>query len=73
MYMHSPYDPRCNRTPDQISEYISAAEAEGITPEDYVMASEGTYNRDNGHFLCTECYIAVGQPTGGSYMRWVCP
>lgn len=66
-----PFDPKCNRTPDQIREYIDAASVEQMTPDQYVESEEGTYNPENGHFLCTSCYIAVGMPT--SPQGWRCP
>ena len=62
----------CNKPPSQLQEYIDAAERDGYdSPEDYVRAEEGTYNRENGHFLCTECYINAGMPT--SSQGWVAP
>jgi len=55
----------CNKQPHQIPEYIEAALDNDMTPDEYVMAEEGTYNRENGHFLCTSCYIDVGMPSLG--------
>jgi hypothetical protein len=66
-----PYDPECNRYPDEITEYVRASEEEDITPDEYVAQEEGTYNSVNGHFLCTECYIKVGMPTAPN--GWTCP
>jgi hypothetical protein len=37
----------------------------------FVINEEGTYNRENGHFLCTECYIKAGMPS--SPVGWKCP
>ena len=70
------YDPKCQRKPEEIEEYINMAEAEStetekITPSQYVWNEEGTLNRSNGHFLCTSCYIKVGQPS--SSIGWICP
>lgn len=31
---------------------------------DYVRAEDGTYNRENGHFLCDKCYLRAGMPLG---------
>lgn len=61
----------CQKSPADIEEYVDAAESCGVTPEIYVRQEEGTYNEANGHFLCTDCYIAAGMPTspGG----WVTP
>ena len=47
------------------------AEEEGIPVEQYVWENEGTLNRKNGHFLCTQCYINAGMPT--SPQGWTCP
>lgn len=60
---------RCGLTPDQIPEYVAAAQAETemgdpMTPNDYVAEEEGTLNQFTGKFACTECYIAMGQPSG---------
>jgi hypothetical protein len=64
-------DPQCGRTPDQIDVYVSYAEYEGITPDEYVWREEGTLNMENGHFLCDDCYIKAGMPT--SPTGWKCP
>jgi hypothetical protein len=47
----------CGKTPGELPEYIEAAKGEGLTPESYVEQEEGTYNADNGHFLCTDDLI----------------
>lgn len=63
---------RCLKTPDEIPEYVIMAEAEGYaSPTQAVQMDEGTYNRENGHFACTECYIAMGQPS--SPRGWKAP
>jgi hypothetical protein len=55
----------CGRTPDEISEYVTAAEDEGLRhASQFVRRNEGTYNPSNGHFWCTSCYIKHGQPLG---------
>lgn len=41
------------------------------TESEYVRQEEGTYNRENEHFLCDECYIKAGQPSSPS--GWKCP
>lgn len=69
----------CNKTPAEIPEYVDEAaqlslELESQTqwsPDDFVWAEEGTLNRENGHFLCTDCYIKAGMPTGPK--GWVAP
>ena len=52
----------CNRPPEAIQEYVEAGKDEDLTPDQYVWREEGTLNKDNGHFLCTECYIDAGMP-----------
>jgi hypothetical protein len=54
----------CNKHPQSIAEYRRYAEEEDTTAARFVLANEGTLNRANGHFWCTACYIAVGQPLG---------
>lgn len=59
----------CGKSPSELDEYVSAASEEatrvpgGITPDDYCWDEEGTLNRENGHFLCTSCYVAAGMPS----------
>lgn len=65
--MKEQFTPRCiecNRYPDQIEEYAYHNTQSGLEPDDYVKQEEGTYNRSNGHFWCTECYIKIGMPLG---------
>ncbi|MCP9209631.1 hypothetical protein [Streptomyces cucumeris] len=54
----------CNKSPNEIPEYIEGARIEGVSPEEFVAADEGTYNRKNGHFLCTDDYIAREAKSG---------
>jgi hypothetical protein len=53
----------CGKKPSELREYVDMAEEEGMTPDEYVRREEGTYNRENGHFLCTPCYVKAGQPS----------
>lgn len=53
----------CRKHPDEIEEYREMATDSDMTPEEFVRLEEGTYNPDNGHFLCTECYIKAGMPS----------
>ena len=62
---------RCKRSPEKISEYITGAKAEKISPEEYVIENEGTFNPISKHFCCTECYIDVGMPS--SSKGWKAP
>jgi len=55
----------CKLHPDQIDEYVSQfVEFDCSSPEDMVRQEEGTFNPDNGHFWCTNCYIKAGTPLG---------
>jgi hypothetical protein len=55
---------RCHKTPDEIEEYVELAKDEEMTPIEFVIREEGTYNAFlKGKFYCTSCYIEVGQPT----------
>lgn len=67
-------DPRCvgcNKRPIEIEEYVEIAAIEDMSPDDYVRQEEGTYNRENGHFLCTDCYVNAGMPS--SPRGWTAP
>ncbi|WP_020621054.1 hypothetical protein [Paenibacillus daejeonensis] len=56
----------CDKHPDEIEEYIEAAELNDMTPVEYVLEEEGTYNGfEPERFYCTECYIKAGMPLNG--------
>jgi hypothetical protein len=61
----------CNKTPNQIQEYVDMGQVENMDPNQYVWEEEGTLNRTNGHFLCTTCYVAAGMPS--SPTGWKAP
>lgn len=72
----SEYECRCNgckKRPDELAEYIDEAKAMGLTPEQYVRREEGTFNTENGHFLCTSCYVKAGCPTLPGPYGWKAP
>jgi hypothetical protein len=54
----------CGRAPEEIREYKEAAADCEMTPTEYVIKEEGTFNRQTGKFWCTKCYIKIGQPLG---------
>lgn len=55
----------CSKRPADIPEYVSMAALEGLSSaDDFVRQEEGTLNASNGHFWCTDCYIAAGMPLG---------
>lgn len=61
--MNKPICIDCKKNPNDLPEYVELANEEGITPDDFVIREEGTYNKNNGHFTCTTCYIKRGMPT----------
>jgi hypothetical protein len=63
----------CGKTPDELDEYAREflGYPESWTRTDFVRREEGTYNPANGHFACTRCYIAMGQPSTPS--GWKAP
>lgn len=63
----------CNKPASELEEYIEAAREYETTPDKYVAKEEGTYNRENGHFLCTDCYIKAGMPAYKAPNQWICP
>ena len=67
----SPYCIGCHKTATEIDEYKDIAADEGMSPNEYVRSEEGTYNRENGHFLCTDCYVKAGCPS--SPRGWIAP
>lgn len=70
----APYDPECKRYARDMKELDSCIEPDYHSDrEDFVRKEEGTYNQQNGHFLCDTCYIKWGMPTGSNGQRWVCP
>lgn len=54
----------CSKKPNEISEYVDIAAMTGESPNDYVRKHEGTFNQNNQHFYCTDCYIKAGMPLG---------
>lgn len=62
---------RCGRTPGEIGEYIAYAKESDMTPDEFVVAEEGTYNPAHNTFCCTKCYVAIGMPS--SPKGWVAP
>lgn len=66
-----PFCTGCNKRGDEIYEYIDAANEfeEGMDVNCYIREEEGTYNRETGHFLCTDCYVKQGMPSSPS--GWV--
>lgn len=53
----------CRKHPDEIDEYIDAAAEEDMSPVEYVLEEEGTYDKfEKERFYCTSCYIKAGMP-----------
>lgn len=71
-----PYDPMCERFARDMAELDMWTERKPRVPKKlariaYIVEEEGTYNPENGHFLCDDCYINAGQPS--SINGWRCP
>lgn len=82
--MHpKPFCTSCKRHPADIPGYTAEATNyyDALPPISVVLGAEtiedayaredGTYNPENGHFLCNECYVKAGMPT--SPQGWVAP
>lgn len=61
----------CGKAPDQLDEYIEAGRESNMSPEQYCWEEECTLNIENGHFMCTTCYVAAGCPS--SPWGWKAP
>jgi hypothetical protein len=61
----------CCKQPEELEEYVELAKDTHMTASEIVVKEEGTYNPENGHFLCTPCYVKAGMPTSSS--GWKCP
>lgn len=70
MYIHCA---ECLRTPSEIPDEVALADAFGMTPDEYIMRIEGTYNSENGLYLCTDCYMAVDMPALPWPQQWKVP
>lgn len=62
----------CCKRPAEDPTYVMFAEEEDISPAEYVKHNEGTFNWNNGHYLCDDCYIKNGQPSAPG-RGWKCP
>lgn len=65
------WDPICGREPRDIGDVVWFAKGEGMLPDDYVRAEEGTLDHESGFFTCTECYLKIGGPVMSDRTRWV--
>lgn len=61
----------CGLHPDQLPEYVMFSKEYDQTPAQFVQEQEGTLNPENGHFVCTDCYMRMGMPA--TSMGWVAP
>jgi len=69
-----PFCTGCNKPATEIEEYVIGAAENDMEVNEYVIDQEGTYNHDNGHFLCTSCYIEAGMPsTPVGHSGWITP
>jgi len=63
----------CKKKPEELTEYSPLMTGEDTPADDFVWSNEGTLNLENGHFLCTDCYIEAGMPSAPAPGRWVAP
>lgn len=61
----------CGKKPEEIQEYIDAAAENEMTPREYILEEEGTWNPNTNHFCCTHCYIMRCMPS--SPLGWKAP
>jgi hypothetical protein len=63
----------CKRNPEEIPDCVDNPEQDP-DPTHFVIENEGTFNHGNGHFACTDCYIAIGMPASPRGWRapWTC-
>lgn len=54
----------CGHRPDEIDEYVEAADEHALPVDAYVWSQEGTLDRETGRFACTACYVKMGMPSG---------
>lgn len=84
MSVIEPFDPMCETFAKDMSSLdyfifedegsmMDAHDSGGVEQmrADYIREEEGTYNSENGHFLCDNCYIKAGMPSSSG--GWVCP
>lgn len=71
MSIIEPFCVGCNKFAFELEEYQEAGKREDMAPDDFVKSQEGTYNMENGHFLCTPCYTKAGMPS--SPQGWIAP
>jgi hypothetical protein len=53
----------CGHLPEEIDSIVDSAKEEGLTPDQWIMKEEGTYNPKSRQFCCDRCYIDLGMPT----------
>jgi len=54
----------CKKKASELTEYTTECIGWKLTPAQYVIKEEGTFNRESNHFCCTACYIDIGMPSG---------
>ena len=45
----------CKKEPSEIGEYKRESKEYGLTPEEFVIREDGTYNPASKTFICTTC------------------
>ena len=67
----NPFCPGCRLFAVQHPEMLAMVSAGEATSPEAAAREDGTYNPENGHFLCMECYIGAGMPSSPD--GWTCP
>lgn len=62
---------KCGKTPNELSEYRDFWKEYGASSAEDMARDDGTYNRETGNFVCTDCYIEIGMPSSPS--GWKAP
>jgi hypothetical protein len=64
----------CNKQPKYLDDFADWKDEGYNSADDMCRQEEGTYNRSNGHFLCTPCYIRAGMPANPHPgPNWIAP
>lgn len=62
----------CKKEPHKIDEYIRESREYGLTPEEFVIREDGTYNKITNKFICTACYCKqeLTNLINGGFKKW---
>lgn len=64
----------CNKHPQDLDDFFDWKDQGYKDADAMCIDQEGTLNPENGHFLCTPCYIKAGMPANHHPQpNWVAP